>query len=88
MNEPLNPEVAILNAALELGVAQRAAYLDEACAGNPALPRGPYGRTVLLVVTNEALAGGAPRIRDGCARDEFPISTGRRNAFVLHLCLS
>jgi len=33
LEEPLNPEVAILNAALELPTANRAAYLDEACAG-------------------------------------------------------
>src|SRR5262245_50874109 len=37
MSEPLNPEVAILNAALELPPAQRAAYLDQACAGDAAL---------------------------------------------------
>ena len=37
MNEPVNPEVAILNNALELAEAQRDAYLDQACAGNTAL---------------------------------------------------
>src|SRR5438105_8251891 len=37
MNEPVNPEVAILNGALELPEAQRDAYLDQACAGNAAL---------------------------------------------------
>src|SRR6266436_1286686 len=39
MNEPVNPEVAILNGALELAEAQRDAYLDVACAGNAALRR-------------------------------------------------
>jgi serine/threonine protein kinase/tetratricopeptide (TPR) repeat protein len=37
MSESPNPEVAILNAALELPAGQRAAYLDQACAGNTAL---------------------------------------------------
>src|SRR6185503_5451453 len=37
MIEPLNPEVAILNAALELPAAQRPGYLDKACAGDAAL---------------------------------------------------
>src|SRR6266699_2331407 len=37
MNEPVNPEVAILNNALELAEAQRDAYLDQACAGDAAL---------------------------------------------------
>ena len=39
MNEPTNPEVAILNAALELPAGQRAAYLNEACASDAALRR-------------------------------------------------
>ncbi len=34
MTHPTNPEVAILNAALELPAEQRAAYLDRTCAGN------------------------------------------------------
>src|SRR6267142_2194575 len=34
MSEPPHPEVAILNAALELPVEQRVAYLDQACAGD------------------------------------------------------
>ncbi len=37
MKEPINPEVAIFNGALELAGAERAAYLDQACAGNMAL---------------------------------------------------
>ena len=37
MNEPTNREVVVLNAALELLPAERAAYLDEACAGDTAL---------------------------------------------------
>src|SRR5438128_2114766 len=37
MNEPVNPEVAILNNVLELAEAQRDAYLDQACAGDAAL---------------------------------------------------
>src|SRR5258708_5223802 len=37
MTQPLNPEVAILGAALELGAADRAAYVDRACAGDAAL---------------------------------------------------
>jgi WD40 repeat protein/serine/threonine protein kinase len=37
MNEPLNPEVAILNAALELPNERRARYLDKACAEDAAL---------------------------------------------------
>src|SRR5262245_52820716 len=37
MREPLNPEVVLLNAALELPPDQRAAYLDQACAGDAAL---------------------------------------------------
>jgi WD40 repeat protein/tetratricopeptide (TPR) repeat protein/tRNA A-37 threonylcarbamoyl transferase component Bud32 len=37
MNTPANREVAIFSAALGLDPSQRAAYLDEACAGDPAL---------------------------------------------------
>ena len=37
MTEPTNREVAVLNAALELRPAERAAYLDKACAGDAAL---------------------------------------------------
>src|SRR2546423_2742284 len=37
MNEPLHPEVAILNAAVELPPPERAAYLEEACQGDAAL---------------------------------------------------
>jgi hypothetical protein len=37
MTDPVNPEVVILNTALELLPAQRAAYLDQACAGNASL---------------------------------------------------
>jgi hypothetical protein len=36
MTEQPNREVTLLNAALELPAQQRAAYLDEACAGEPA----------------------------------------------------
>src|SRR2546426_6639346 len=39
MIEPLNPEVAILNEALDLPAGQRAAYLDQACAGDAELRR-------------------------------------------------
>ncbi len=39
MSEPTNREVAVLNAALELPEPERAAYLDEACAGDAALRR-------------------------------------------------
>jgi eukaryotic-like serine/threonine-protein kinase len=37
MSEPTHPEVAVLNAALELREPDRSAYLDEACAGDAAL---------------------------------------------------
>src|SRR5213083_2384407 len=37
MNEPLHPEVAILNAVVELSPAERAAYLEEVCKGDAAL---------------------------------------------------
>src|ERR1035441_4075966 len=37
MNTPPNREVALFSAALELPACQRAAYLDEACADDPAL---------------------------------------------------
>ncbi len=37
MTEPLHPEVALLNAALELPASERAAYLDTACAGSSVL---------------------------------------------------
>src|ERR1019366_7170465 len=37
MNTPPNREVALFSAALELPASQRAAYLDEACADDPAL---------------------------------------------------
>jgi serine/threonine protein kinase len=37
MNAPLNREVALFSAALELPASQRGAYLDEACADDPAL---------------------------------------------------
>jgi len=37
MSDPINPEVVILNTALELPIAQRAAYLEQACASDPAL---------------------------------------------------
>jgi len=34
MNEPPNPEVAVLAAALELPADERGAYLDQTCAGD------------------------------------------------------
>src|SRR6267143_1774639 len=37
MSEPIKPEVAILNTALELPSEQRASYMDKACAGDAAL---------------------------------------------------
>src|SRR4030095_7420633 len=37
MNSPPNREVALFSAALEVPAGQRAAYLDEACADDPAL---------------------------------------------------
>ena len=37
MTEQPQREVAVLNAALELPPAERAAYLDQACAGDAAL---------------------------------------------------
>jgi len=37
MNPPLNREVALFSAALELDASQRSAYLDENCADDPAL---------------------------------------------------
>src|SRR5579863_813380 len=37
MNESPNREVAVFAAAVELPAAQRAAYLDQACAGDPTL---------------------------------------------------
>src|ERR1035438_772901 len=37
MNTPPNREVALFSAALELPASQRAAYLEEACADDPAL---------------------------------------------------
>src|SRR3954470_22247126 len=39
MTQPLNPEVVILNAALELPARERGAYLDRACGGNADLRR-------------------------------------------------
>src|SRR4051812_34897340 len=39
MSEPIHPEVVILNAALDLPLAQRAVYLARACAGDDALRR-------------------------------------------------
>ena len=37
MTEPVDPEVAILNAALDLSAGERTSYLDQACAGDAAL---------------------------------------------------
>src|SRR5688572_29155675 len=37
MSEPIQSEVALLNAALELPPAERTAYLDRACVDNPTL---------------------------------------------------
>jgi len=37
MNPPPNREVALFSAALELPASQRGAYLDKACADDPAL---------------------------------------------------
>lgn len=39
MTEQPNREVAVLNAALELQPAERAAYVDQTCAGDAALRR-------------------------------------------------
>src|SRR5262252_6596837 len=39
MSDTTNPEVNILNAALELSAAERREYLDKACAGEPELRR-------------------------------------------------
>ena len=41
MNAPPNREVAIFSAVLELDASQRAAYLDDACADDPALRAQP-----------------------------------------------
>ena len=43
MTAPPNPEVAILNAALELCPEERSAYLDKACAGDVDLRRRVEG---------------------------------------------
>ena len=43
MAEETKLEVAVLNAALELPVGQRAAYLDQACAGDAALRQAGGG---------------------------------------------
>ena len=51
MNEPPNPEVAVFAAALELPADQRGAYLDQVCAGDPALRRQVEA---LLRVHNDA----------------------------------
>jgi serine/threonine protein kinase len=53
MPNPTNPEVVILNAALELPAEQRAAYLDQACAGDPAL----RGQVETLLKAHEAAEG-------------------------------
>jgi serine/threonine protein kinase len=51
MNVPLNPEVAVFAAALELPADKRGAYLDQACAGDLALRQQVEA---LLKVHNEA----------------------------------
>ena len=61
MNTPPNREVAIFSAALEFEASQRGAYLDEACADDPALR---LRLEALLRVHDEAipfLEGPAPR---------------------------
>jgi len=52
MTDPIHPEVAILNAALEHPPERRGAFLDEACAGNPALRE-----QVESLLQAEAMAG-------------------------------
>jgi serine/threonine protein kinase len=53
MPEPLKREVAILNTALELRPAERAAYLDKACAGDAALRQ----RVEALLQAHEQVGG-------------------------------
>jgi len=58
MNEPLHPEVAILNAAVELPPAERAAYLEQACQGDAVLRQSVED----LIAANEeagSFLGGA-----------------------------
>ena len=50
MTDPLNREMVVFNAALELPAAKRAAYLDQACAGDGELLR----RLKALLQANEA----------------------------------
>ena len=81
MNEPPHPEVAILNAALELPPERRPGYLNEACAGEPALRRKVE---VLLDAHDEAEdfldtpAPGVDLIREETAALPAASMTGER----------
>src|SRR6185503_5788696 len=53
MTEPLHPEVAIMNAALELPSDQRAKYLEAACGNDQTL----RGQVAALLAAHEAAPG-------------------------------
>src|SRR6266540_1540003 len=75
MNTPPNREVAIFSAALELDASQRAAYLDTACADDPALR---LRLEALLRVHEEALPfleNPAPGTQESPMEAEVPGAT-------------
>jgi hypothetical protein len=77
MNVPPNREVALFSAALELDASQRAAYLDEACADDPALRQR---LEELLRVHEEAitfLESRAPAVQGSPTGAEVPDATIR-----------
>ena len=52
MQDAPNPEVAILNAALELPVAERSAYVEKTCSGNSVLRGQVEARLLTLILPN------------------------------------
>src|SRR5467141_3163726 len=80
MNTPPNREVALFSAALELPAGQRAAYLQEACADDPALRL----RVEALLRVHEAaipfLENQTPEAQASPMRTELPDATVRVSA--------
>ena len=80
MNAPPNREVALFSAALELPASERAAYLDAACAGDPALRQR---LDALLAVHEKAitfLEGSTPGAQGSRGRSDVAGATMRVSA--------
>ncbi|MEY2427499.1 MAG: eukaryotic-like serine/threonine-protein kinase, partial [Verrucomicrobiota bacterium] len=79
MNTPPNREVALFSAALELAASQRAAYLDDACADDPALRLGVEALLRVHEAAIPFLENPAPEAQGSPIRAGIPGATIRLN---------